>query len=182
VRAAADARAPLMPRVLLGGLRSCTGVDLGRRKAAACHRRLLAASAGIRRQPIAVTTTIGAWRAMAAAVSHRELSGASHAHVDRLNVRANSSVVTTWWPARASIPVVGVAEVAFDAVQPGGMDPGPFGVVLRLRELVRGIPVAAQAVTNGAQHRRRTGRRRLALKGEDERVDGAGHRTILRER
>jgi len=54
-----------------------------------------------------------------------------------------------------------------------------FGVVLRLREFVRGIPVAAQAVPDGAQHRRRTGR--LTLKTEDERVDGVGHRVILRK-
>jgi len=59
-------------------------------------------------------------------------------------------------PARASIPVVGVTQVAFDAVQPGA-DPRAFGVVLRLRELVRGRPVAVQAVPDGAQHWRRTG-------------------------
>ena len=90
-------------------------------------------------------------------------------------------VVTACWPARASIPVVGVAEVSFDAVQPG-MDPRAFGVVLRLREFVRGIPIATQAVPDGAQHRRRAGRRRLALKAEDELVYGVGHRAILPKR
>jgi len=55
-------------------------------------------------------------------------------------------------PARASIPVVGVAEIAFNAVQPG-VDPGAFGVVLRLCELVRGLPVAAQAVPDGANEK-----------------------------
>jgi len=62
------------------------------------------------------------------------------------------------------------------------MDPRAFSVVLLLREFVRGIPVAAQAVPDGAQHRRRNRRRRLALKAEDEPVDGVGHRVILRKR
>lgn len=77
-------------------------------------------------------------------------------------------------PARASIPVVGVAEIAFDAVQPS-VDPGAFGVVLRLCELVRGLPVAAQAVPDGAQHRRRKRRRLLAIEAGDERIDRVGH-------
>jgi len=84
-------------------------------------------------------------------------------------------------PARASIPVVGVTQVAFDAVQPGA-DPRAFGVVLRLRELVRGRPVAVQAVPDGAQHWRRTGWRVATTEAANERIDGHGHRAIPRNR
>src|SRR5258706_7868954 len=59
-------------------------------------------------------------------------------------------------------------------MQPG-MDPGAFAVVLRLRELVRGIPIATQAVPDRAQHGRRKRRRLLTLEAVDEHIDRVGH-------
>ena len=55
---------------------------------------------------------------------------------------------------RVPIPVVGIAEVAFDAMQPG-MHPGAVGIVLRLRQFVRGMPIASQPMPYSAQHGRR---------------------------
>ena len=70
-------------------------------------------------------------------------------------------VVATRWLARASIPVVGVAKIAFDSVQPG-MDPSALRVVLHLGEFVRGVPIATQ-VESPARVNRRVARTALRV-------------------
>jgi hypothetical protein len=55
------------------------------------------------------------------------------------------------------------------------MDPSAVGVILRLGEFVGGVPFAAQAMPDGAQHWRRKVGRLFAIEAEDERVDWVSH-------
>ena len=58
-------------------------------------------------------------------------------------------IVAARWAVRAPIPIVGIRKIALDAMQPS-MDPSSLHVVLGLGEFVRGVPIAALAMPDGA--------------------------------
>jgi len=83
-------------------------------------------------------------------------------------------VVPTRWPARASIPVLCVPKIPFNAMQPS-MHPSAVLVILRLREFVSLVPIAAQAMPDGAQHRCRKWRQLIVIEAGNERFDLIAH-------